>query len=86
MSDGEVIDDDTCFAAHARYGVTCERQECRYWMLNPGTQNCAVIASNSGSMTLEQVGEIFGLTRMRVCQIEKKIYKKMITQLADHQR
>jgi len=28
-------------------------------------------------MTLQQIGDIFGITRMRVCQIEKKILKKL---------
>ena len=28
-------------------------------------------------MTLQQIGDIFGVTRMRICQLEKKILKKI---------
>ena len=30
-------------------------------------------------MTLQQIGEIFGVTRMRICQIEKTILKKLVS-------
>jgi hypothetical protein len=80
-----VIEGDTCFSAHMRYGVQCPKTECRYWMPSPSSQNCSLIAASVGGMTLEQIGQIFGLTRMRVCQIEKSIYKKIVTQLMEHQ-
>jgi hypothetical protein len=79
----EVVEGDTCFSAHMRYAIPCSQSECRHWMTDESSQNCSLIAAASGSMTLEQIGQIFGLTRMRVCQIEKNIYKKIITQLQD---
>lgn len=84
-SENDVVLDDTCFAAHMRSQISCPKSDCRYWMKNENSQNCSLIAAATGSMTLEQIGQIFGLTRMRVCQIEKNIYKKIIHQLEEHQ-
>jgi DNA-directed RNA polymerase sigma subunit (sigma70/sigma32) len=28
-------------------------------------------------MTLQEIGTIYGLTRMRICQIEKSVYEKL---------
>ena len=67
----EIVQGDTCFAAHMRHSTQCPKTKCRYWMNNKNSQNCSLIAAMTGDMTLEQIGQIFGLTRMRVCQIEK---------------
>lgn len=81
----DAVKGDTCFSAHKRYDVQCGRIECRQWMPCPQALNCSLIAATSGGMTLEQIGQIFGLTRMRVCQIEKSIYSKIVNQLEEHQ-
>lgn len=39
--------------------------------------NCAIIAAGGGKMTLHEIGKIFGLTRMRICQIEKRALEKI---------
>lgn len=47
-------------------------------MEHADTQNCAIIAANSGdTMTLNEIGQINNVTRMRICQIEKTIIKKI---------
>jgi len=68
----EPIKDETCFEVHKSCKVNCEMQECRYWqdMLDQ-SQNCVINAANSGPLTLQEVGNIFSVTRMRICQIEK---------------
>jgi hypothetical protein len=33
--------------------------------------------TQDGPKTLQEVGEVFGLTRMRICQIEKAIFEKI---------
>ena len=34
-------------------------------------------SSHDGELTLQQVGDIFSVTRMRICQIEKNSLKKL---------
>ena len=68
-----------CFEAHATYCTPCKKKTCRYWINSHDNYNCTILASKNGPMTLQQIGEIFGITRMRVCQIEKKILKKIST-------
>jgi hypothetical protein len=69
----------TCFKAHKECKVQCTKSECRYWIDHTNAQNCTLIASNEGTHTLQQIGEIFGVTRMRICQIEKSILKKLMS-------
>lgn len=71
-----IIKNDTCFAAHERYDLPCLKQSCRCWFNNPKSLNCINIAAKKGPEKQEQIGQYFGLTRMRVCQIEKStLYK-----------
>lgn len=35
-------------------------------------------------MTLQEIGELFDVTRMRICQIEKSIMKKMSDHLEEN--
>ena len=63
---------ETCFGVHKDFNVSCEMNEGRYWQnMNDEHQNCVINAANSGPLTLQQVGDIFSVTRMRICQIEK---------------
>ena len=42
------------------------------------SNNCGIIAAkNDNKMTLEDVGKLFNVTRMRICQIEKIAIKKL---------
>ena len=77
------IENLTCFKACAQLKVACKNDECRYWkeMDNESHRNCVILAAKDGPMTLQQVGDIFNVTRMRICQIEKiaKQYLKTLT-------
>ena len=55
----------------------CENNSCRYLIENEEFMNCTIVAAREGPMTLQQIGDIFGVTRMRICQLEKKILKKI---------
>lgn len=68
----EAIKNETCFNTYRSCNVNCEMKECRYWQdMNGANQNCVINAANSGPLTLQEVGNIFSVTRMRICQIEK---------------
>ena len=66
-----------CFKIHEEHDVACKKEKCKYWINHEKTQNCTIIASSKGPMTLQEIGEIFGVTRMRICQIEKKVLEKI---------
>ncbi len=72
-----VLDGTTCFSVHAAAGVNCQRQKCPHWIEFPDGHNCVMIAAQSGPHTLQTIGQIYGLTRMRICQIEKGIFEKI---------
>jgi hypothetical protein len=75
----EVVVGTTCFAEHEKRNVTCKKKACRQWMESSCYLNCAVIASNKNDegMTLQEIGDIFEITRMRVCQLEKASLQKI---------
>lgn len=77
MDNDSVVPNDTCFAAHARNQVCCQRKSCRNWLPDKQHCNCVMIAAKEGPKTLQEIGDVFGLTRMRICQIEKGAYKKL---------
>jgi hypothetical protein len=66
-----------CFDAHQKFKVSCEKRSCRYWINHKDSMNCTFLAARRGSMTLQEIGDIFNVTRMRICQLEKRILKKI---------
>lgn len=55
----------------------CHKKTCRQWINHPRGKNCIVATTRGGALTLNDVGEIYGLTRMRICQIERSIFEKL---------
>ena len=74
----DIVEGATCFSEHARLDVKCANTVCKYWIDCAQHNNCTMIGADKGTMTLQQIGNIFGVTRMRICQIEKSILKKLI--------
>ena len=67
-----------CFKYHQEFKKQCKKNKCRYWILQKENYNCCILASKSSNkLTLEDVGKIFSVTRMRICQIEKNAIKKL---------
>ena len=67
-----------CFKYNKIENKNCNKKECRYWMNCKKSNNCCIIASKSNTiLTLQDVGSIFNVTRMRICQIEKIAINKI---------
>lgn len=66
------FENTTCFSAHKQCKKSCINKKCRYWHNLSEHNNCIINASNEkDEYTLEEVGNFFNVTRMRICQIEK---------------
>ena len=67
----------TCYEAHEMASKACQKRECRLWLRSSEHHNCSVVAARTGPKTLQEIGDIFGVTRMRICQIEKIVLDKL---------
>ena len=67
-----------CFEQVANERKSCKNKSCRYWIDCGEYKNCCIVgAKSSDKLTLQNIGEIFNVTRMRICQIEKAAVKKL---------
>lgn len=67
-----------CFEQISNQRKSCKQKKCRYWIDCKAYKNCCIIgAKSSEKITLQNIGEIFNVTRMRICQIEKAAVKKL---------
>ncbi|NDD67706.1 hypothetical protein EBZ35_08700 [bacterium] len=66
-----------CFEAIEKFNSKCERKTCKNWIDFSQGKNCLLLTAQAGPLTLNEIGKIYGLTRMRICQIEKNIYQKI---------
>lgn len=72
-----VVKNTTCFTVQAEHNVNCNRKNCDQWINNKENNNCVLIAASRGRHTLHEIGAIYGLTRMRICQIEKNTFEQI---------
>lgn len=80
------IKNTTCFNAHIQKNKSCKNKSCRYWHSLESSNNCVINEvnkniENNSDLTLQEIGSMFNITRMRVCQIEKQILNKIKKQL-----
>ena len=73
----------TCFGKTILENFDCNNKDCIYWYKNGSNKNCIINASNEKNHTLQEIGDIFGISRMRICQIEKKAINKIQKQIKD---
>ena len=77
MTKLNVVRETTCYEQVDKHSCDCQRKSCNQWIDFPKGKNCMVLTTQSGPLTLNEIGKIYGLTRMRICQIEKNIYQKI---------
>ena len=59
-------------------GMThCKESSCRHWVKSDKDLNCSIVASEDGPKTLQEIGDYYGISRMRICQIEKSLLEKL---------
>ena len=73
----KILKNTTCFNEYKKADVACEKSSCRHWLKCSQYNNCVILASEEGPKTLQEIGDLNGLTRMRICQIEKSALKKI---------
>ena len=67
----------TCWETNAANKTACRNKKCRLWLECKAKQNCTIIAAQEGPKTLQEIGDLHGLTRMRICQVEKEALRKI---------
>jgi DNA-directed RNA polymerase sigma subunit (sigma70/sigma32) len=67
----------TCFNKCELLKKECSKKECQNWLEHNKSYNCAIILAKEGPKTLQEIGNLFNLSRMRICQIEKSINEKL---------
>ena len=72
---------ETCFTTLNKRNdsLVCENRKCEF-NCSRHKKSCAVVTllnEESGRLTLQDVGDMFDLSRMRICQIEKSIINKI---------
>lgn len=70
-----------CFEYNKQNNIICKKNSCKHFINCKKNKNCTILAAEDGPKTLQEIGEIFNVTRMRICQIEKDIMKKIKVKL-----
>ena len=72
-----------CLQELMKKNGACSNTSCKHHFESSENLNCSIIAAGGGPYTLQEIGNHFGLSRMRICQIEKNIINKLKEKLKD---
>lgn len=67
----------TCWESNEENNLPCANRDCRLWLKCKASKNCTIIAAKEGPKTLQEIGNLHELTRMRICQVEKEALRKI---------
>lgn len=68
-----------CYNVYSKCNKNCDKNSCPY--NNSKVKNNCLLIQSKKKHTLQEVGDFLEITRMRVCQIEKNIIKKILSSL-----
>ena len=71
-----------CYKFQEQNCSGCNVEACRYWVNDKESGNCIIVATKRKEWTLQDIGNLFSVTRMRICQIEKSVLRKLKKKLA----
>jgi len=71
------LKDFVCVKKVKKSNSPCEEKDCRHRISCSSDLNCSIIASEAGPKTLQEIGDYYGISRMRVCQIEKALMERL---------
>ena len=77
MNDQKNNNLEKCYNKVSSSQKPCGETSCRHFLKSEKDLNCSIIAADSGPKTLQEIGDYYGISRMRICQIEKTILKKL---------
>jgi len=72
-----MLKNETCYERLQSDKKACKRINCKFYINCRQFNNCTLIAADHGPKTLQEIGDIFGITRMRICQIQKRAIEKL---------
>ena len=75
-----------CFDYNKKCKKDCNKKNCRYWIEEADSQNCClnlIRSEKNKKITLQDIGDLFNVTRMRICQIEKIAIEKIKNKVLD---
>lgn len=67
-----------CSLKCVELNTECPNTDCRYWVDHKDSLNCTFVAiENNGEMDLRTIGDIMGVSFVRIKQIQDKAVQKI---------
>ena len=67
-----------CTLKCVELNIECPNNDCRYWVEHQNSLNCCFVAiERNGEMDLRAIGDIMGVSFVRIKQIQDKAIQKV---------